>query len=201
MGIWISGTIRNLSFWRWDFNWSGSPNHSKSGRFGLDFKWFFTKGWPFVQISNGRDSVFQIPFETWIVGNPTSFWPFEIQTSLDFRSPLYYNYIQNLLTFKYLWMLPKCQKFYKISIYFLICQLNFLFRFEVLSWFLRQRKICWVIFILDFRFRLDRIDSWFDDSWLLSLTFMEGVIWVGAGIAIWALWKKEKIIVDTVNTG
>ena len=37
--------------------------HSKSGHFCLHFKWFLTKWWPFVWISNGWASRFQTPFQ------------------------------------------------------------------------------------------------------------------------------------------
>ena len=57
-------------------------DHSKSGQFS-------TKLRPFVWISNGWTLGFQIPFEIWTIGNPTSFWRFKIQTTPDFRSPLY----------------------------------------------------------------------------------------------------------------
>ena len=56
--------------------------------FCTDFKWFLTKWWPFVQISYGWASGFQILFEIQTICNPTSFWLVEIQTSPDFRSPL-----------------------------------------------------------------------------------------------------------------
>ena len=36
-----------------------------------------------------RISGFQIPFKIWTICNPTSFRPFKIQSSPDFRSPLY----------------------------------------------------------------------------------------------------------------
>ena len=39
------------------------PDHSKSRHFCLDLKWFLTKWWPFVLISNGWTSRFQIPFK------------------------------------------------------------------------------------------------------------------------------------------
>ena len=64
------------------------PDLSKSGLFYPDFKWFLTKWLPFVRISNGLASGFQIPFEIWIICNQTSFQSFEIQTSPDYRSPL-----------------------------------------------------------------------------------------------------------------
>ena len=64
------------------------PVHLKSGHFCPNFKWFLTKSQPFVQISNGWASGFQIPFEIQTICKPTSFWPSEIQTSPDFRSPL-----------------------------------------------------------------------------------------------------------------
>ena len=38
-----------------------------------------------VWISNGWASGFQIPFEIGTIFNPTSFWPFKIQTSSDFN--------------------------------------------------------------------------------------------------------------------
>ena len=63
------------------------PGHLKSGCFCPYFNWFLASWWPFVRISHGWASVFQIPFK--ILCNPTSFLPFEIQTSQDFRSPLY----------------------------------------------------------------------------------------------------------------
>ena len=53
------------------------PDHWKSRLFGPDFKWFTTKWWKFVRISNGWASRFQIPFEIWTICNPTSFWPFK----------------------------------------------------------------------------------------------------------------------------
>ena len=64
------------------------PKHSKSGSFCPDFKWFLTKWWPLDRISNGWASRFQIPFNIRTNPNPTSLWPFEIQTNSDFRSPL-----------------------------------------------------------------------------------------------------------------
>ena len=41
------------------------------------------------RISNGWTSWFQIPFEIRTICNPTSSWPCKIQTSPEFRSPLY----------------------------------------------------------------------------------------------------------------
>ena len=52
------------------------PDHSKSGCFCPDFKWFLTKWLPFVRISNGRASGLQIPFQILTIYNRTSFWPF-----------------------------------------------------------------------------------------------------------------------------
>ena len=49
-----------------------------------------TKWQPFVWISNVPASKFQIPFKIRTNWNPTSFSPFKIQTSPDFRPPLYY---------------------------------------------------------------------------------------------------------------
>ena len=43
----------------------------------------------FVWISNGWAYGFQILFKIRTIGNLISFWPFKIQTSPDFRSPLY----------------------------------------------------------------------------------------------------------------
>ena len=40
------------------------PDHTKSGWFCPDFKWFLTKWRPFVRISNGWASGFQISFVT-----------------------------------------------------------------------------------------------------------------------------------------
>ena len=53
------------------------------GHFCPDFKWFLTKWRPFVWISNGWGSGFQVPFQI-----QASFGPFKIQTRLDFRYPL-----------------------------------------------------------------------------------------------------------------
>ena len=64
------------------------PDLSKSGLFCLDFKWLLTKWWPFVRISNGWASGFQILFEIRTICNPTSFCQFEIQTGPDLKSPL-----------------------------------------------------------------------------------------------------------------
>ena len=65
------------------------PNHLKSGHFCMDFKWFLTKRRSFVHFSKGWGSGFQTSFKIRIICNPTSFRPFEIQTSPDFRSPVY----------------------------------------------------------------------------------------------------------------
>ena len=46
----------------------------------LDLKWFLTIWQPFFKISNGRASRFQISFKIQTIWQPTSFWPFEIQT-------------------------------------------------------------------------------------------------------------------------
>ena len=102
MGIWNLSiqnpeTFEIRTFWRSDFKWSGfsygyiySPNHWKTGPFKIwtfmtRFQWFLTKWWPYVRNSNG----FPITFEIQTICNPTSFQPFEIQTSQDFRPPLY----------------------------------------------------------------------------------------------------------------
>ena len=45
------------------------PNHSKPGHFRPDFKWFLTKWLPFVRISNGKASRFQIQFEIQTICN------------------------------------------------------------------------------------------------------------------------------------
>ena len=66
-------TIRKLN---WDLEWI----------FSLDFKWFSTKWRPFVRISISWASRFQSPMEIQTICNPSSFWPFEIQTSPDLRS-------------------------------------------------------------------------------------------------------------------
>ena len=63
-------------------------DHSKSGSFCPDFKWCLTRWRPFVRISNGWASRFQISFESWTICNPTSFRPFKIQNSPNFRSTL-----------------------------------------------------------------------------------------------------------------
>ena len=86
------GGISNGPVFKWSCfsnGYSYSPNHSKSGHFCLDFKWFLTKWRLFVHISNCWASGFQIPFKIRTVCNPTSFQPFKIHTSLYFRSPLY----------------------------------------------------------------------------------------------------------------
>ena len=67
-------------------------DHSKSGHFCPDFKCFLRKWQPFVRISNGRAAGFQIPLKILTICKPTSFQPFEIQTSPDFRSPLVSKY-------------------------------------------------------------------------------------------------------------
>ena len=84
------------TFWRSDFKWLGfrygysnSPNHSKTGHFCPNFKWFLTKWQPFVRISDGWASGFQIAFKIQTICNPTCFGPFKIQTRSDFRSPLF----------------------------------------------------------------------------------------------------------------
>ena len=51
-------------------------DHSKSGRFCLDFKWFLTKWQPFVRISDVWASGFQIPFKNQTICNPNSFRSF-----------------------------------------------------------------------------------------------------------------------------
>ena len=56
------------------------PDLSKSGHFSLDFKWFLTNWQTLVWISKGWASRFQIPFEIRTICNPTSFWPFKIQS-------------------------------------------------------------------------------------------------------------------------
>ena len=53
--------------------YSLGPNYLKTRHFCLDFKWFFTKWWPFVLILNGWASGFQIPFKIWTICKPTSF--------------------------------------------------------------------------------------------------------------------------------
>ena len=86
-----SGNIWNLGFLKIGFQtvqFSKGPtiqkqDHSKSRHFSLDFKWFLTKWWWFVWISNGWASRFQT------ICKPTSFWPFKIKTCPDFRFLLY----------------------------------------------------------------------------------------------------------------
>ena len=93
----FEGRISNGPVFKWSgfgYGYSYSPNYLKTGPLEIQtflsrFKWFLTEWWPFVQISNGWASVFQIPFEICTIWNPTSFWPFKIQTSREFRSPLY----------------------------------------------------------------------------------------------------------------
>ena len=96
----FEGPISNGPVLKWPgFSFGYSTNHSKPGHFCSDFKWFLTKWRPFVQTSNGWTSRFQIPFEIQTICNPTSFWPFEIQTRSDFRSPLYLIKIWEFLLF------------------------------------------------------------------------------------------------------
>ena len=57
------------------------PDHSKSGHFCLDFKRCLTKWRHLFR--------FQPDFRSYSKSGPTSFWPFEIQISPDFRSSLY----------------------------------------------------------------------------------------------------------------
>ena len=63
-------------------------DHLKSRWFCPDFNWFLTKWWPFVWISNGWASRFQILSKSRPFATQPLFWPFEIQTSPDFRSQL-----------------------------------------------------------------------------------------------------------------
>ena len=71
----FEGRISNGFVFEWSgFCYSYSPNHSKSGRFCPDFKWFLTKWQPFVQILNGF----------WQNGSYLS--GFQIVGLLDFRS-------------------------------------------------------------------------------------------------------------------
>ena len=53
-----------------------------------NFKWSIMQWQLFVRILNYWASRFQIPFEIRTICNPSSFWPFKIQT---IRSPLYLN--------------------------------------------------------------------------------------------------------------
>ena len=76
-----------------------SPNHSKNKPFKIrtflsGFPMVLTKWGPFVRISNGRASGFQMPFEIQTICNPTCFGPLEMQTRLDFRSPLYCSFFE-----------------------------------------------------------------------------------------------------------
>ena len=76
----FEGPISNGPVFKWlSFGYSYSiaptirkPEHSKYGLF-LDFKWFLAKWRPFVGISNGWASGFQILFEIWIICNLTPF--------------------------------------------------------------------------------------------------------------------------------
>ena len=72
------------------FKWSGfSYQPFEIQTFLSGFQMVLTKWRPFVRISNGWASGFQIPFKIQTICNPTCFGPFEIQTRSDFRSPLY----------------------------------------------------------------------------------------------------------------
>ena len=101
----FEGWISNGPVFKWmGFSYGYSPNHSKTGPFKIrtilsGFKMFLRKWHLFVWISNGWVSGFQIPFKIWTICNPTSFWPFKIQTSPDFRSPLYNNLNTGLVHF------------------------------------------------------------------------------------------------------
>ena len=75
------------------------PCHWKSRLFCPNFKWFLTKWQPFVWISNGWASRFQIPFKIPTICNQTAFRPIKIQASSDFRSPLYYRNVNYLFYF------------------------------------------------------------------------------------------------------
>ena len=100
--IWNQETFEIWTFWSSDFKWSGfqmlgfnygysfSSNHSKTGPFKIrtflsGFKMFFDKmaaicpnfKWLGLWISG--------PIEIQTICNSTSVWPFEIQTSPDFR--------------------------------------------------------------------------------------------------------------------
>ena len=84
------------TFWRSDFKCSGFQMVGlqlilllqswpfKIRTFLSGFQMLFDKWQPFVQISNGWASGFQIPSKIRTICNPTSFWPFDIQTSPNF---------------------------------------------------------------------------------------------------------------------
>ena len=88
-------TFRRLVF-KWSclsYDHSYSPAHSQTGTFKIQtflsrFQWLLTKWRPFIRILNDWASGCQIPFEIQTICNSTSFWPFKIQNSPDFRSPL-----------------------------------------------------------------------------------------------------------------
>ena len=99
VGTW-NRTIWNLDFLIIQFQMVRfSYGHSKSGCSCPDFNWFSKKKYqPFVRILNGSVSGFQIPYKIWTIATQPLFdhsksqlvWiPFEIPTSLNFRSPLY----------------------------------------------------------------------------------------------------------------
>ena len=64
-------------------------DHSKSERFCLDFKWFLTNWWPFVQILSGWASRFKIPFQIQTICNDSIL---NIFLSLRFSPPIYYSF-------------------------------------------------------------------------------------------------------------
>ena len=72
----------------YSFSYSCGPNHSKSGHFCPDFKWFLTKWQPFVQISNSWASKFISHSKSRLFANQPHFQSFKIQTNPYFRSPL-----------------------------------------------------------------------------------------------------------------
>ena len=119
----------------------------KSGCFCLDFKWFWTKWQPFVRISNGWASRFQIPFKIQTICNPTSFWPFKIQTlkRLDFECVGYLNVLKwspHYSNEQYLEDHPK--EYFKQHLIWGPTTSNTLYRVKTNG----QRNVLWLIWLL-----------------------------------------------------
>ena len=111
----FEGWISHGPIFKWlGFSYGNSCNGcNRTGplaylNFCSDFKWFLSKPWPFVLISNGWAFGHQIPFEIWAICNPCSFRPFETKTSSDFRSHLVFilSWVIVFLIFfqKYYWL-------------------------------------------------------------------------------------------------
>ena len=82
-GLFEDGISNILDFKGSDLSYSYDPDHSKTRSFKIRA---FLSGLQRVMTKIPR---FQIPFKVWTNWKSISFWTFKIQTSPDFRSPLY----------------------------------------------------------------------------------------------------------------